>query len=208
MDMMAKLVMRRFYRAAAGDPACLPWHRESPSLVLVDAVTALDKRGRALDVGCGAGVFSVWMAEQGMTVTGIDLFPEAIAMARRRANAHGVEVELIQGDVARYRPSAPFDLVFDSGCLHALVGSDPKHYKRHLLSFLAPEGHFVLEHWGKRHPLDWRPLGPRRRSEATITRLFAPELTLLTHQVDDFDAPLPFGPKVRGVGYHFQRMRR
>lgn len=206
MSTMAKLVMRRFYREAAGDPACLPWHREAPSRVLRETVEALDKRGRALDVGCGAGVFSVWMAEQGMTVTGIDLFAEAIAMASARKAAHGVEVELVQTDLMTYRPAAPFDLVFDSGCLHSLIGSDPKRYKQRLLAWLAPHGQYVLEHWGKRHLLDFRPIGPRRRSEATITRLFAPELSLVRADVDDFDAPLPFGPKVRGVGYRFRRV--
>jgi hypothetical protein len=46
---------------------------------------------------------------------------------------------------------------------------------------------------------------PRRRSEATVQRLFAPELTLVRSEVDDFAAPLPFGPKVRGVAYRFAR---
>jgi 2-polyprenyl-3-methyl-5-hydroxy-6-metoxy-1,4-benzoquinol methylase len=57
---MAEKVMRRFYRQARGVPERLPWHREEPSPVLVSAVKARDRHGRALDVGCGAGVFSVW----------------------------------------------------------------------------------------------------------------------------------------------------
>lgn len=205
MSVMAKLVMGKFYRAAAGQPERLPWHREEPSAVLQAAAKARAARGRALDVGCGAGVFSVWLAQQGYQVTGIDLFPEALEMARERARRAGVALELVSADLLDFAPAAGFALVFDSGCLHSLVGGSLAAYKRQLLRWLEPGGDFVLEHWGKRHALDWRPIGPRRRSQATIQRLFAPELTLKQSEVTDFDTPLPFGPVVRGIGYWFQR---
>ena len=202
---MAKLVMRKFYRKAAGRTEKLPWHRETPETILVDAVRERGGRGRALDAGCGAGVLSVWMAEQGMDVTGVDLFPEAVAMAEQRAKEHGVRATFIAADLLEWTPPQPFDFVFDSACLHALVGGSVAAYKRQLLQWLQPGGDYVLLHWGKRHPLDWRPIGPRRRSEKEIVAIFAPELELLRTDVTDFDAPLPFGPKVRGVGYWFRR---
>jgi SAM-dependent methyltransferase len=198
MSALSSMVMGKFYRQAAGNPERLPWHRGEPGQVLATAVAARGRAGgRALDVGCGAGTFSVWLSQKGMRVTGIDLFPEAIAMARDHAARKGVEVELLVIDLFDYAPEEPFDLVFDSGCLHALVGGRVEAYKRQLLRWLAPEGDYVLEHWGKRHPLDWRPIGPRRRSEAAIKGLFAPELTLVETDVTDFAAPLPFGPTVR-----------
>jgi hypothetical protein len=97
------------------------------------------------------------------------------------------------------------DLVYDSGCLHSLVGGNVALYKKRLLGWLGPGGAYVLEHWGKRHFLDWRPIGPRRRAQSTIQGIFAPELELLDSEVTDFAAPLPFGPTVRGVGYGFRR---
>jgi SAM-dependent methyltransferase len=210
MSVMAKLVMGRFYRAAQGSAERLPWHREDPSPLLVAAVKARGRHSppaRALDVGCGAGVFTAWLAEQGVATTGIDLFPEAIAMARARADRKGVKPELVTGDLFRYAPERPFDLVFDSGCLHSLVGGDVKAYKRQLLRWLAPGGDYILGHWGKRHRFDWRPVGPRRRSPETLEALFAPELSLRQTDSTDFPAPLPFGPVVRGVGYWFHRPR-
>lgn len=197
--------MRKFYRNAAGHPERLPWHQDAPPAILAAAVAARNGRGRALDVGCGAGVFAVWLAEQGMEVTGLDLFPEAIAMAESRARERSVQVELVTGDLFAYEPGPVFDLVFDSGCLHALVGGDVTRYKRKLLGWLKPGADYVLGHWGKRHVLDWRPIGPRRRTQAAIERLFAPELRLVDQEVRDFAAPLPFGPTVRGVGYWFRR---
>ena len=205
MGGMAEKVMRNFYRRAEGDASRLPWHREEPGRLLDVAVAARAGRGRALDLGCGAGVFLVWLAQRGMQITGIDMFAEATAMARARAQQAQVPVELVTGDLFSFNPPAPFDLVYDSGCLHSLVGGDVDAYKRKLLSWLAPGADFVLEHWGKRHALDWRPIGPRRRSQATITRMFAPELQLRETDVTDFAAPMPFGPTVRGVAYWFRR---
>ena len=113
---------------------------------------------------------------------------------------------MICADLFGYRPDRPFQLVYDSGCLHSLVGGDVPGYKRELLRWLAPGGAYVLGHWGKRNALDWRPIGPRRRAEATIQHIFAPELELLDTDVQDAEVPLPFGPKVRGVSYHFRRL--
>lgn len=203
---MAKAVMQKFYRRAEGQPERLPWYQQTPPRLLQKAVSTLGGRGRALDVGSGAGIFTVWLAKQGLDVTGIDLFPEATDMARELAEKNGVQPTLLTGDLFTFVPSEPFDLVVDSGCLHALVGGDVDRYKRHLLRWLTSRGCYLLGHWGKRHALDWRPIGPRRRSQAEITRLFSPELRLRESDVTDFAAPMPFGPTVRGVEYWFERL--
>ena len=47
------------------------------------------KQLRILDVGCGAGFFSVLLANEGHRVTGIDLTPAMIAQAETLAAAEG-----------------------------------------------------------------------------------------------------------------------
>ena len=59
---IAKAVMQSFYRRAEGRPERLPWHRESPSRVLASAVATCTRPARALDLGCGAGVLTLWLA--------------------------------------------------------------------------------------------------------------------------------------------------
>ena len=205
MSAIAKVVMQKFYRQAAGQPEKLPWHRDEPDALLRRAVEARAARGRALDVGCGAGVFTVWLAQSGMETVGIDLFPEAITMARARADRARVDVELVTADLFTFSAARSFDLVFDSGCLHSLVGGDTRRYREKLLQWLGWGGDYVLAHWGKRHAFDWRPIGPRRRSEEAIRTIFAPALELRETESVDFEAPFPFGPVVRGVGYWFTR---
>lgn len=134
-------------------------------------MNALSRPSRALDVGCSAGVFSVWLSKQGLNVTGVDLFPEATDMAQAYAEKNGVAVNLVAGDLFSYNPKEQFDLVFDSGCLHALVGGHVP--RERVRPGLRLGGTYVLGHWGKRHPLNWRPLGPRQRSQKVIAGTFA-----------------------------------
>lgn len=47
-------------------------------------------RGRALDVACGRGRAAVWLARRGLDVTGVDVSPVAVDLARRLADAAGV----------------------------------------------------------------------------------------------------------------------
>jgi SAM-dependent methyltransferase len=79
--------------------------------------------GRALDVGCGTGAQSVYLAQQGWEVSAVDAVPRPLARARERAEAEGVTVQWIQGDVARLADlglNPGFGLVLDRGCFHGL----------------------------------------------------------------------------------------
>lgn len=47
--------------------------------------------GRALDVACGLGTATVWLACRGLDAWGVDVSPVAIARARQLAARHGVD---------------------------------------------------------------------------------------------------------------------
>lgn len=54
----------------------------------------VDLKGlRALDIGCGGGIISEGLALRGAQVTGIDMAPGAIAIAKEHAKAEGVEID-------------------------------------------------------------------------------------------------------------------
>ena len=206
MSLIQTMVMRNFYRKAAGDPKRLPWHSDQPPRLLTAAVAQRNGRGRALDVGCGSGIFAAYMASQGMEVIAVDMLPEAIAMAQAVAAQQVAQVECVQADVLSFQPGKTFDLVLDSGCLHTMSGSDLPRFRHQLLRWLAPRADFILCHWGKCCALDWRPIGPRRRTSSQLQKMFSPELGLIDSEALDERVPLPFGPTVRTACYWFRRI--
>lgn len=89
-----------------------PWlWTAQPNVFLVEEVAGLPP-GRALDLACGEGRNTVWLAERGWDVTGVDFSTVALGRARRLADDRGVAVALVHADVLTYRPSRrAFDLV-------------------------------------------------------------------------------------------------
>lgn len=53
---------------------------------------------RAIELGCGTGYVSAWMARRGASCVGIDNSERQLATARRLADEHGVPLELIHGN--------------------------------------------------------------------------------------------------------------
>lgn len=51
----------------------------------IDALAAPLSPGRALDVGCGEGADSLWLAQQGWRVTGVDIAQSALSKTRAHA---------------------------------------------------------------------------------------------------------------------------
>src|SRR6516164_11683792 len=57
--------------------------------------------GRALDLGCGAGRNTRYLAQHGWEVIGIDMIGRAIDKARSQAVDTAAKVRFLQGDVTR-----------------------------------------------------------------------------------------------------------
>ena len=99
--------------------------------------------GRALDLGCGPGRNAIWLAQAGFTVDAIDLSPAAIAWAERACEV-GAEVRFHCGSIFSAVPPGPYDLIYDSGCLHHLAPHRRISYLALLNRILNPGGHFGL----------------------------------------------------------------
>jgi SAM-dependent methyltransferase len=185
----------------------LPWHSETPPELLTRAVEADTAPGRALDVGCGSGVFSLWLAQRGYRVTGLDFLEDAARMARERLRESAPTAQVVCASALEFQPQESFDLVLDRGCLHTLQPTDRARYRDQVLRWLKPGGSFVLVHLGRRHGLDWRPVGPRRRSRAEVLELFGAALEEVEHRSVIQSLPLPVGPTVQLNSYWLRRLR-
>lgn len=94
-------------RYEAGD---LPWNAD-PNEFLVEELGQATP-GRALDLACGRGRNSVWLAGKGWTVTGVDFSRVGLEIARQLAADRGVEVSWLEADIVDWEPPpASFDLV-------------------------------------------------------------------------------------------------
>lgn len=82
-----------------------------PNRFLVAEVSSLSP-GRALDLACGEGQNSIWLATRGWKVTGVDFSSVAIDKARARAEREGVDADFVCGDLLEFDPGADeYDLV-------------------------------------------------------------------------------------------------
>jgi SAM-dependent methyltransferase len=83
----------------------------TPNQFLVAGLARLPA-GRAVDLACGEGRNSIWLAEQGWEVTGVDFSPVGLAKARRFADLRGVEANWVESAVESWKPPPDgFDLV-------------------------------------------------------------------------------------------------
>jgi SAM-dependent methyltransferase len=198
-------ILGRLYKSAE-KAADLPWHRAEPPALLVKALEQRAAPGRALDVGCGAGTYTLYMARRGYAVTGVDMMPQAIAMLRRGAGESGLEVNAVQADILTWSDDQPFDVILDVGCLHSLAADLRPTYRQQLLRWLAPGGDFILIHCGRRGWWDGWPVGPSRVSRNDVIALFAPELELHDYVEEELrDLPLFLGRSALTGRYWFRR---
>lgn len=115
----------------------------------------LPAKPRVLDVGCGVGGTSIFLArEVGARVTGVTISTKQVQMARAAAEAAGVDelVDFHEGDGERLDEmpvladaAGTFDAVWISEALSHFVHKDK--FFAHAHTFLKPGGKLVLADW-------------------------------------------------------------
>jgi SAM-dependent methyltransferase len=137
------------------------WDREAPVadvVELVEGPAPLDV-GRALEIGCGTGVESVYLAAHGWDVTGVDLVPRALQHARRRAARAGVSPRFLEGDATRLEDAGVGDgytLLLDFGCFHTIPRARRDAYGASVSAAAAPGATFLL--YGFTRPPRFAPM--------------------------------------------------
>ncbi len=103
--------------------------------------------GNLLELGCGAGNFTLRFSGIGFEVNGIDIAPTAVEWAKERARESGLEDRFREGDVLDLKEfgEGTFDLVFDGHCLHCIIGDDRPKLLSEVRRVLKPEGFFLVD---------------------------------------------------------------
>ncbi|HEY5193661.1 MAG TPA: methyltransferase domain-containing protein [Solirubrobacteraceae bacterium] len=184
-----------------------PWDQEhvpGELAALVEGPTA-PTAGLALDIGCGTGTQSVYLAQRGWQVTGVDAVPRALAQAQQRAAAAGMSVRWLVADVGALDElglDGGFGLLHDRGCFHDLPANVRDGYVRGVSSLAAPGATMLLMAFV---PGARRLGAPSGASEEEIERRFGEHWDLISVQSDS--GPDPPGP-MRRVPRLWYRLRR
>lgn len=129
-----------------------PWDTNITPPELIAEIEGPQARpaGRALDLGCGTGTNSLYLAAHGWDVTGIDFVSLAIEQAQEKQRYVGAlagNVHFLIGDVTRLgalKLEPGYTLLFDLGCLHSIEASAREDYARGLAQVAAPDALFLL----------------------------------------------------------------
>jgi ubiquinone/menaquinone biosynthesis C-methylase UbiE len=122
------------------------------SRLLAAVTAALPQGGTALDVGCGTGTFAIRLAaaRPDATVLGMDGDPDALAIARGKDGAAGVEWhEGLAGELPFADSSA--DAITMSLVLHHLTREAKATALAEARRVLKPTGRLHIADWGKPH---------------------------------------------------------
>jgi len=93
----------------------------------------------SLELGCGLGRFSTFLAEQGIRATSVDFSSVAIEKAKKRVANYPNKPTFIVGDVTNLEMIAQqFDASFDVGCFHCLNEEGQRKYVSEVYRLLQP----------------------------------------------------------------------
>lgn len=97
---------------------------------------------RVIDLGCGNGKNSVYLADRGAEVVGLDISPEAIAQAKKLAADTNVIVDFRVGSIGEPLPFADgqFNLALDMTVSHCLPPTERKNFISETARILEKDG--------------------------------------------------------------------
>ncbi len=137
-------LLERIYRERPVDE--IPWCHPEPPDQLVELVESRWARPcRTVEIGCGAGFSAVWLATRGFEVTGLDVAPSAVVLARqlaeRRAVACAFEVADLTEPIVHH--DGQFDLAVDWEVLHHIAPRFRARYVANVHRMLKPNGRYA-----------------------------------------------------------------
>lgn len=116
-----------------------PWEVGQAQPAIARLAAAGVMRGAVLDAGCGSGDNALVVAALGLPVLGVDVAQTALARARAKADAQGLDAEFALADACElHRLGRAFDTVLDCGLFHTFDAAERPRYVASLASVTEP----------------------------------------------------------------------
>lgn len=160
------------------------WGIAESELGLLAGVAGAD----VIELGCGTGYVSAWVARAGGRPVGIDLSPAQLATARSLQAEHGIDFPLLEGSAAAVPlPDASFDLAISE--YGACLWAEPEAWVPEAARLLRPGGRlvFLTNTW-----LSLLCLPEREADGAATDRLLRPARGLRRTEWPDGDGSVEF----------------
>ncbi|CAN1560963.1 SmtA SAM-dependent methyltransferases [Fimbriimonadaceae bacterium] len=142
-----------------------------------------------LDVGCGTGRHAREFAKRGYRVTGVDLSPGMLAVAREKADEAGLDIEFVEADAKTFTLDRVFDAAVclcEGGLGLINIGEDAEAHDRaifhRIAAHLKPNASFVLT------CLNGYSLIRQMKDELIAEGRFDPA-TMIASYTDEWDLP-------------------
>ncbi len=177
---MLKDRMDKIYRDLPLDK--IPWNNESPPAILRTIVeTDVIRPCKAIEFGCGAGNYVIYLASRGFDATGVDVCGPAIEIARRSAREKGVACRFVAadvlGDLVELRE--PFDFAYDWELLHHIFPRDRRRYIGNVSRLLGPGGRYLSVCFSEKD-MQFGGTGKFRRTRLDTVLYFSSEREMIS----------------------------
>lgn len=147
-----------------------PWDIGQPQPAIVRLAHKKMFAGAILDAGCGTGENTLHIASLGLSVLGVDVAETALAMARKKATALGIEVEFATADAFHLeRVGRRFETVLDCGLFHTFESDEQREYVASLASVTKQSGSLYVLCFSEEGP----DLGPHPVRQEELRTAFS-----------------------------------
>jgi len=172
-------------------PENIPWNNENPPEELFNLIhSGIVKPCKTIDLGCGLGNYTIYLARLGFDITGVDNAPTAIRIAINRAQQMEVPcrflVANLLGNLNEFRET--FEFAYDWEVLHHIYPKDRERYIKNVYEITIPNAVYFSVCFAESDP-QFGGMGKYRSttigtllyfsSESEIEKLVSPYFSIL-----------------------------
>jgi len=109
---------------------------------------------KTIDLGCGTGNYSIYLASAGFDVTGIDNSPTAIKIAKENAKKKGIKCNFLVANVLgnMNEVEGKFEFAYDWELLHHIFPEQRRTYVKNMYKILNRRGKYLSVCFSEKDP--------------------------------------------------------